>query len=350
MPLSLISPEVGGGKASGLARLARLGLSVPDALVIIGADAGTIPEGITEAWEALGGGAAAVRSSGSDEDGEGASAAGQFDTFLNVPPDALEDAVLKCIESAASERVNTYEHAISGVKDSSMSVVIQKMVRPSRAGVIFTADPLSGNRDVMVVESVAGLGEELVSGRAEAAGYVLIHPSAAGHNPDGLIRECSGDLANAGLSEVILEELRSGAVLAAEDWGMPLDLEWAVDSDSGELKWLQARPITALADSLDSIVGADELITRSNIGEMMPGAVTPLTFSTFGRSLSTGLAQYFRSFGALKRREPEPVFINCFDGQLFMNLSSMYIMTRRVLGATAEGTELGILGYVPTAP
>jgi len=199
----------------------------------------------------------------------------------------------------------------------------------------------------MVVEAVAGLGEELVSGHAEAARYVI---SAAG-NPAGdaekrgLIIESAGALEEAAVSMELLEDLRAGAALAAAEWGLPLDLEWAVDSDTGDLHWLQARPITALADSLDSTVSPEELITRCNIGEMMPGAVTPLTLSTFGRSLSTGLAIYYRSFGAVKRKEPDPSFIASFEDQLFMNLSAMYLMSRRVLGATREGTELGIIGY-----
>ena len=329
----------GGGKAAGLAQLARLGLSVPRALVILGADTENLPEGITEAWIAAGGGPAAVRSSGSDEDGEGASAAGQFETFLDVPPDDLPRAVRDCLASATSDRVEAYEQELSSTEGATMSVVIQQMVRPRRAGVLFSADPHTGDRTMMVVEAVAGLGEALVSGHAEAARYLIDAVT-------GEIRETSGDLAGAALEPAILEELRAGAVLAAAEWGMPLDMEWAVDESSGELQWLQARPITALADSLDSDISGDTIITRCNIGEMMPGAVTPLTLSTFGQSLSTGLAMYYRNFGAIRRREPDPSFIESFEDQLFMNLSSMYALSYRVAGASVEATELSILGYV----
>ncbi len=349
-----LSPEIisirqlstgnGGGKASGLALLARLGLSVPPAMVVLNSDVSTVPENIESAWKDFNGGIAAVRSSGLDEDGDAASAAGQYETLLNVSPENLRDAVVQCIKSAAEDRVKTYENELSGGSDSSgghMSVVIQKMITPSRAGVIFTANPINGDREVMVVEAVAGLGEELVSGHADAARYEI---SATG-SPE-LIIESSGDLDSASMSIELLEDLRTGAVLAAAEWGMPLDLEWAVDSGSGELHWLQARPITALADSLDSIVEPGELITRCNIGEMMPGAVTPLSLSTVGKSLSTGLALYYRSFGAIRRNNPDPSFIENFEGQLFMNLTSMYLMSQRVLGATPEGTELSILGSV----
>ncbi len=343
IPVRQLPPGSGGGKASGLAALMRLGFSVPQAMVVLNSDESHIPDDIESAWMDFAGGIAAVRSSGSDEDGDAASAAGQYETLLNVEPGDLPAAVKQCIESAADDRVKTYERELSGGSDSSgghMSVIIQKMISPSRAGVIFTADPISGNREVMVVEAVAGLGEELVSGHTEAARYEI---SAAGGQE--LIIKASGDLDSASIDEPILEKLRSGAAMAAAEWGLPLDLEWAVDSVTGELFWLQARPITALVDSLDSNVLPEELITRCNIGEMMPGAVTPLTLSTVGRSLSTGLAMYYRSFGAIRRNEPFPSFIENFEDQLFMNLSSMYLMSRRVLGATREGTELGIIGY-----
>ncbi|MCK5735299.1 MAG: hypothetical protein KAH21_02430, partial [Spirochaetaceae bacterium] len=335
------------GKASGLAALSRLGLSVPPAMVVLDAIPSSIPKNIEEIWKEFSGGIAAVRSSGADEDGDAASAAGQYETLLNVDPGNLRTAVHQCLESADAERVKTYENEISGSPDDSlsdMSVVIQKMIKPSRAGVIFTANPITGNRDVMVIEAVAGLGEELVSGHAEAARYII-----AGTTTDKdseLIIESSGDLTAASVSEALLKDLRAGAVLAAAEWGLPLDLEWAVDSETGELHWLQARPITALADSLDSIVAPKEMITRCNIGEMMPGAVTPLTLSTVGESLSTGLALYYRSFGAIRRNEPDPSFIENFEGQLFMNLNSMYLISKRVVGASKEGTELSILGSV----
>ena len=365
IPLAELPPGEGGGKAAGLARLTGLGLSVPPGLVLLDAAAEDVPDRLPSdletAWRNLTGGTpptAAVRSSSSGEDGEEASAAGQFATFLDVESQNLEDAVRRCLESAGTRRVEAYARRIGGSgidggrngsgrnggggigAGPAMNVVIQAMVTPSRSGVIFTADPVDGNPDVMVVESVAGLGEALVSGHAEAARYVIQAdgsetPVEAGEIPPG-----------SELSVETLDALRAGAALAAADWGRPLDLEWALEGETGEVRWLQARPITALADSLDSRVGDEELITRCNIGEMMPGAVTPLTLSTFGRSLNTGLARYNRSFGALRRREDDPSFIENFEDQLFMNLSSMYLMSRRVLGATAEGTELSILGYV----
>ncbi len=334
----------GGGKAAGLALLSRLGLSIPATMVILDARPERLPQGIEEAWAALGGGLAAVRSSGSNEDAEDASAAGQYETLLNVEPGHLEHAVRQCLLSAESERLTSYENDMGGSRESGMSVVIQKMIRPYRAGVLFSADPVSGNHEVKVVESVAGLGETLVSGHADAARYELNNASAEENRT--LIIAAEGDLENAGLDDELLEELRSAAILAAAEWGLPIDLEWALDEETGNLYWLQSRPITALTDSLDSRISRETLITRCNIGEMMSGAATPLTLSTFGSSLSTGLAMYYRSFGALRKNEPDPSFIENYEDQLFMNLSTMYIMSLRVAGATREGTELGILGYV----
>ncbi|PIE04840.1 MAG: hypothetical protein CSA76_02130 [Spirochaetales bacterium] len=339
LPLRQVPRGEGGGKTAGLVQLARLGLPVPRALVVLNASPENLPENIETAWSEAGGGSAAVRSSGSAEDGAEASAAGQYESYLNVPPEGVEQAVRNCLASAGSERAEAYEQGLSGTGTSAMAVIIQKMVNPSRAGVIFTADPANGDASLMIIEAVAGLGEALVSGHAEAARYVI---NAA----DGRVVESSGDLEGAALDKHILAELRAGAARAAADWGIPLDLEWAVEEGSGQLRWLQARPITALADSLDSVIDENTIVTRCNIGEMMPGAVTALTLSTVGRCLSTGLAIFYRSFGAVSRKEPDPPFFESFQDQLFMNLSSMYKLAFRVAGASVEATELSILGYV----
>ena len=143
VPIEQLEPGGGGGKASGLSALTRLGLSVPPAMVVIDSDTSDIPDDIEDTWIKFAGGTAAVRSSGSDEDGEGASAAGQYETLLNISPENLSKAVRQCLESADAERVETYERELSGTAGGHMSVIIQKMIYPSRAGVIFTAHPIS---------------------------------------------------------------------------------------------------------------------------------------------------------------------------------------------------------------
>ena len=105
LPLGEIGEEPVGGKAEGLARLIAMGLDVPDGFVIVGATPGQLPEGLDEAYAAIGGGPVAVRSSAIGEDAADASFAGQFETILGVEgATSLRDAVDACLKSTASER------------------------------------------------------------------------------------------------------------------------------------------------------------------------------------------------------------------------------------------------------
>src|SRR5579863_1137610 len=139
-------------------RRALEGIAIPDDL------AAEITRSVTR----LGGQTAfAVRSSATAEDLPTASFAGQQDTYLNVVgPTAVLQHVSRCWASLFTERAVTYrlrngfDH-----RKISMGVVVQQMVRPHSAGVLFTADPVTSNRNVVVVEATFGLGESLVSGR-----------------------------------------------------------------------------------------------------------------------------------------------------------------------------------------
>ena len=116
--------------------------------------------------QALGGGSVAVRSSATAEDLPGASFAGQQDTYLGIEGgDALLDAIRRCWASLWNERAVAYR-AANGIDDGSvaLAVVVQRMVDARAAGVLFTADPITGRRDTSVIDAIPGLGEALVSG------------------------------------------------------------------------------------------------------------------------------------------------------------------------------------------
>src|SRR5215207_3727922 len=168
-----------GHKAANLARLTGLGFPVPPG-VVVSTDAvdriraqGGVPEDLgdrlTLALEELGGGPVAVRSSGAAEDLPGASFAGQYESVLGVDGlAAVQEAVLRCAASARSQRVAAY--AAGRVGDTGpagprMAVLIQAMVPAEAAGVAFTADPVTGDRDQVLVSAVRGLGERLVGGQ-----------------------------------------------------------------------------------------------------------------------------------------------------------------------------------------
>ncbi|HEY2592922.1 MAG TPA: PEP/pyruvate-binding domain-containing protein [Chloroflexota bacterium] len=256
-----------GGKAANLGELVRAELPVPDgfvlttqayALAAVAAQVDArvpelcgeqllsspvptaIAEAATEAYAALGGGPGAVRSSATAEDLLGASFAGQQDTFLNVEgTSALVDAINRCWASLWNRRAVAYR-AANGVDDAgvSLAVVVQRMVPATVAGVIFTADPLTGQRRRAVIDAVAGLGEKLVSGAANPDHFAVdltLHRVVE--------RQPTGD--RPVLSDAELLALGALADRVERHFGVPQDIEFALDTD--RQPWLvQSRPITTL--------------------------------------------------------------------------------------------------------
>ncbi|MFG1919296.1 PEP/pyruvate-binding domain-containing protein [Micromonospora sp. NPDC048898] len=224
-----------GGKAAGLGELIRCGERVPDGFCVT-AEAhrlGVLPTAeVVAAYERLGAGPVAVRSSATAEDLPDASFAGQQDTVLNVTGTAeLIAAIEKCWESLHSERARAYRDARDIEHQTvHMAVVVQRMITPTVAGVLFTANPLTGRRDEMAVDAAAGLGTTVVDGAASVDHYVL----------DGVARDDTGCLTSAQLADLHA----TGERLQAH-FGCPQDVEWAIDADG--VRWLlQSRPITSL--------------------------------------------------------------------------------------------------------
>lgn len=190
---------------------------------------------IVPCYERLGG-KVAVRSSACAEDSEAASYAGQQETYLNVSGgDDVCRRVVDCWASFFSERALFYRARKGSLGDLRMAVVVQKMLDPVKSGVIFTADPVSRRRDRMVIESVFGLGEQVVSGAVTPDHYVV---DRAGN----IKREHK---VNARVLEP--EEIRQLAELGLKleaYFGKPQDIEWGMEN--GNIYLLQSRPITTL--------------------------------------------------------------------------------------------------------
>jgi rifampicin phosphotransferase len=200
----------------------------------------------------------AVRSSATAEDLPGAAFAGQQDTFLNVVgEEAVLEAVRKCWASLWTDRAIAYRRREDiDPHDVAIAVVVQRMVPADAAGVLFTANPVTGRRDEIVIDAGWGLGEAVVSGLVTPDHYVLA--------PDGGLREWSTGTAVAEpgaeaedtgparvgrevgrlLGPAQLRELADIASRAARHFGRPQDLEWALSG--GQLFVVQARPMTAL--------------------------------------------------------------------------------------------------------
>jgi rifampicin phosphotransferase len=314
-----------GGKGANLGELIKAGFAVPDGFVVTAeAYAATLeaaglslpdaaeddPAGfrdrvaqvsisdalwheIQRAYAALGGGPVAVRSSATAEDLPGATFAGQQDTELNViGADQLLDAVRRCWASLWTERAVAYRRRRriepSEVK---IAVVVQRMVPADIAGVMFTANPVTGARDQVVIDASGGLGEAVVSGAVTPDHYVLdsdgrLIEFSPGRREVAIVAKAGGGVerqagmgqAQAGAGESVqgvggLERQAGGAAQAAaglhsgdtgdrllteetlralsalsgdvmRHFGQPQDIEWALSGD--ELWLLQARPMTAL--------------------------------------------------------------------------------------------------------
>jgi rifampicin phosphotransferase len=238
LALSEVTAEMGdlvGGKAAGLGALIRHGERVPEGFCVTteAHRRGVVPElEIIAAYERLGAGPVAVRSSATAEDLPDASFAGQQDTVLGVSGSAeLIAAVEKCWNSLHSDRATVYRDA-HGIDqhEVAMAVVVQRMVTPSVAGVLYTANPLTGRRDEMVVDAAPGLGTAVVDGATVVDHYVL----------DDIARDDTGCLTFAQR-----ERLRAAGERLAGHFGCPQDVEWAIDAD--DVLWLlQSRPITSL--------------------------------------------------------------------------------------------------------
>ncbi|MCM0676791.1 pyruvate, water dikinase, partial [Micromonospora phytophila] len=271
-----------GGKAAGLGELIRQGERVPQGFCVTteAHRSGVVPRAeIVEAYERLGAGPVAVRSSATAEDLPDASFAGQQDTVLDVTgADELIAAIEKCWDSLHSARAVAYRdaHAIEG-DGVRMAVVVQRMVDPQVAGVLFTANPVTGCRTEMMIDAAPGLGTAVVDGAAVVDHYVL----------DGSAQQGAGCLTPAQLAE-----LRRVGERLQDHFGCPQDVEWAVDRD-GTLWLLQSRPITTLFP-LPPDTGKPLPRVYLEFGHVqgMLRPVTPMGMSTLKAQVAAMLASF----------------------------------------------------------
>lgn len=295
------SVDLVGGKAATLARLRRRHLPVPDGFVITteatasllprpdaGADTVVRPipqrlrTSIAEALGRLGTGPVAVRSSAVGEDHATASFAGQYETVLDVEGiDEVLQAVRTVLSSARAERVESYRTA-RGSDDTDLAVLVQRMVPADTAGVAFSANPVTGERDQTLVSAVRGLGEDLVSGEV---------------NPDEfVVRDGDVETLSTPHGAIDPDQAREVAALAEqleELLGAPQDIEWAWGPDG--LHLLQSRPITALPVPPDVEIPDGSWMKDTS---HYPEPITPLG-DVFLDALAEGSSRMCREWGLL---------------------------------------------------
>jgi pyruvate,water dikinase len=212
----------------------------------------------------------AVRSSATTEDTAGAAFAGMNETFTNISGDeALIDAVVRCWMSAFGERVLAYRAGKHITVEPAIAVVIQRMVDSERSGVMFTADPASGERDHLVIEAAFGLGEVVVGGQVEPDTYVLqksdgkllqarigrkTHKIVRGPKGDQRLELSDGEGRQRVLGDDELRHLGELAALIEDHYCAPQDVEWAVEG--GEIFIVQSRPITTLGSTAGALLAS----------------------------------------------------------------------------------------------
>ena len=384
-----------GGKGASLAKLYQADYPVPNGFVILP----TAFEGdalTPEAWvqvqahldrlrETDPDMAFAVRSSAMSEDSAQASFAGEFETLLNVRSDAAMQAAISTVyRSRQNERVRAYSQARGMDTEHEIAVVVQELVRAESAGVMFTAHPVTGQRDRVMISAAWGLGEAVVSGQVtpdtivvdKASGQVLLRETADKEVMTVLLR-------NGTKEQPVPEARRRAPVLSDEQaaelarlgaqietlYGMPMDIEWA--NAGGAFAIVQARPITALPEPAQGetlglpmptewiLPEGSYVAMRNNIVELMAEPLTPL-FRTLGRAaINASMGRQLAGFFGDPDMVPDEIIVSINEyayyngswsaGQMArILLDSVGIAKRMFTGAVERWTDEGRPRYVTT--
>lgn len=402
-----VSLAATGGKGSSLARLAAAGLPVPGGFHLTTAayqafvDAGGLQPGIqaaldgidaadtvglesasrtifnlfeetpippeiaaeiAQAYAALPGDqpAVAVRSSATAEDLPDLSFAGQQDTYLNIRGvEAVTAAVRRCWSSLWTARAIGYRLR-NNIDQASvrLGVVVQELIPAESAGILFTANPLDGRRDRMLINAAWGLGEAVVGG--------LVTPDAitVEKSTGKVVRTQIADkqvmtvrAGDATQEQPVPGHLRSAPVLGSQEaaelaqlgariealYGMPMDIEWA--RANGQFYILQARPITALPEPVAEIPAGWPLPNpkgkygHGSITDMMPNPLTPL-YATLGmRTVETETRKLYAYLTG--KSDWNYDFLAVIQGYAYYNMSyPPGLLWRIIIGGISHTREM----------
>lgn len=345
----IATPELLGGKGANLSELLRAGFPVPNGFVVTteayrdyldhhglhhalaaAASAGDdeaarelfgaplppdLAGEVVRAWQQLGAGPVAVRSSGTAEDLAGASSAGQQDSLLNVNgPDEVCDAVRACFASLWTRRALAYRARHDQARQQvALAVVVQKMVPADASGVMFTANPTTGATDEVVIAAAFGLGESVVQGGSADTVVVrkrrVVQRETADKRAMTVVAEQQGTTSQpvpaARRGEGVLDdssavELADLGLRVQQHFGAPQDVEWV--STSGVFVLVQARPVTALAGPVGpvptdwSVADPKAMYVRASIVEQMPDPLSPLFADMVRPSVAASLRRVLTTY------------------------------------------------------
>ncbi len=293
----------------------------------------------------------AVRSSGIGEDSVENSFAGQFSSYLNQKNfDQIIRSLRLCWASAFTERARSYRHERNiSTTHFSMGVIIQRMIIADVAGVGFSRDPIHPmKREQMIISSVFGIGEGLVSGELDADHYYVErgtlkieshlvkkdHYYTKDENGGLLKKDVPADKKDAtSLSDDQLKIISAAMIKLEDKLSLPQDIEWVFEG--AEFFCVQTRPITSLpvpAFFSAGIKGGQYILwDNSNITESYNGVTSPLTFSHIARAYRQVYIQFCEVMGVPKDliEIHEPTFRNMLGlvrGRVYYNLRNWYQM------------------------
>lgn len=256
-----------GEKAATLSQIKRWGYPVPKGWVLAPIDD---PQVLTEFLQPSELSPLVVRSSAIGEDSEQASAAGQYETVLNVTsPQALQEAIAQ-VQASYNQPSAVQYRRDRGLNDTAMAVLIQQQVQSVYSGVAFSRDPITQQGDAIIIEALPGSPTQIVSGKVTPEQYRAFVIET--ENSSSVQLEGTGRVPQALIKQVAYLAYR----LEKRYHSTPQDIEWSYD---GQTLWvLQSRPITTLLP----------IWTRKIAAEVIPGVIHPLTWS-INRPLTCGV-------------------------------------------------------------
>ncbi len=280
----------------------------------------------------------AVRSSATAEDLPGASFAGQQETYLNIHgKDAVVEAVKRCWASLWTGRAIGYR-LTNGIDQESvtLAVVVQELVPAEAAGVMFTANPLNGRRDQIIINAAWGLGEAVVSGAVTPDTITADRSTGQMLQRTVAVKQVMTVQTDSGTCEQPVPlYLRKKAVLSrprAEElsrlggriedlYAMPMDIEWAMAR--GKFALLQARPITALPEApLEwKLPDPKGLYMRASLIEQLPEPLTPLFSTLSGPIIEEATRRLFATMAGGKGLKRELSLFATINGYGYMNVN-----------------------------
>lgn len=219
-----------------------------------------VQEEIIKSYDKLGSKYVAVRSSATSEDSKEYAWAGQLETFLNIDKNKIIESIKKCWSSIFSPRALFYRIKNNDKSNISVAVVVQRMIQSDISGVAFSINPTSSNLSEIVIESVLGLGETIVSGSVTPDTYIVnkednkLISKTIKNQKNKLIKENNinkwveiKDGNSQKLEDKLILDLSKIIKKIEEFYGFPVDVEWGIEKD--KIYILQCRPITTIKEN-----------------------------------------------------------------------------------------------------